>query len=78
MADMINHPPHYASGDGVECIDAIKSAMSREEFMGYLRGNLIKYTWRFRNKGGGHDLRKADWYLDRLIQEWEAESNDGV
>jgi len=69
MNDAIN-PAHYQSGD-IECIDAIKASMLTDEFLGYLKGNLQKYVWRYRQKGGVEDLRKARWYLDRLISEFE-------
>ena len=72
--DPVNHPAHYASG-GIECIDAIEASMSAEEFQGYCKGNLIKYTWRYRDKGGLQDLHKANWYLDRLIKH-HAQLND--
>jgi hypothetical protein len=63
--DTVEKPQHYASGD-VECIDAIKAAMTPEEFKGYLKGNVFKYVWRERQKGGEESLRKARWYLTRL------------
>lgn len=67
--DPVNHPSHYTQG-GVECIEAIKASMSPEEFSGYLKGNSIKYLWRYRNKGKAkEDLKKAQWYLNRLIEE---------
>ena len=70
MEDNVNHPSHYTEGD-VECIDAIKASMSFEEFVGYLKGNCVKYLWRYRNKGKAlEDLKKAQWYLERLISEW--------
>ena len=69
MSSPIN-PAHYTSGD-IECIDAIKAQMTQDEFLGYLRGNNIKYLWRYRQKGGAEDLRKAEWYLRRLISEFE-------
>lgn len=64
--DNVNRPSHYASGD-IECIDAIRAQMSKEEYQGYLRGNVVKYMWRWRDKGGVESLRKAKWYLERLI-----------
>ena len=64
MTDNVNHPRHYTAGD-VECIDAIESALSPEEFRGYCKGNAIKYVWREALKGGDEDLRKAIWYLTR-------------
>ncbi len=64
--DMVDHPPHYTKG-GVECIEAIEASMTAEEFAGYLKGNVIKYMWRYRDKGKPkQDLEKAQWYLQRL------------
>ena len=68
--DEVNNPSHYNNGS-VECIDGIKASLSKEEFEGYLHGNIIKYVWRFRYKGGVKDLRKAEWYLKKLIEEIE-------
>ena len=67
--DPVSHPSHYTGG-GIECIDAIKASMSKLEYEGFLKGNLIKYTWRYRDKGGLQDLHKANWYLDRLIKHY--------
>jgi len=68
MSDMVNHPPHY-NQHGVECIDAIK-ATTGDNFKDYLKGNIIKYLWRFDYKGKPiEDLQKARWYLDKLIDE---------
>lgn len=72
--DAVNHPAHYTQG-GVECIDAIEAATG-DGFAGYLAGNVIKYVYRYRFKGGVEDLRKARWYLDRLI-ECEGGGGDG-
>jgi hypothetical protein len=65
--DKIN-PDHYKTG-GIETIDYIKAKLTKEQFEGYLIGNLIKYTSRYRNKNGLEDLHKAEWYLCRLIKE---------
>lgn len=65
--DEVNHPSHYTAGK-VECIDAIESALTPEEFRGYLKGNIIKYTWRERSKGGDESMRKAEWYLARMVR----------
>lgn len=67
--DPVEHPAHYTAGE-VECIDAIRAAVTGlSAFDGYLAGNVIKYVWRHAHKGGDVDLRKARWYLDRLIGE---------
>ena len=67
--DNVNHPPHYNQG-GIECIEAIKAATG-SGFVKYCTGNVIKYLWRYDNKGGLEDLKKAAWYLDRAIKEME-------
>ena len=60
-------PSHYKQG-GIECIEAIKAATG-DGFIGYVWGNVLKYLWRWPKKGGVDDLKKARWYLDRLIEE---------
>jgi hypothetical protein len=67
IADQVNHPAHYIENGGIECIEAIESQLTKEEYQGYLRGNCVKYLWRWKNKGGVQDLKKCKWYLDRLI-----------
>lgn len=66
-SDVVNNPAHYTTG-GIECIDAMQAMLSREEFIGYLRGNIFKYQWRYKHKNGVEDLRKADWCAQRLIR----------
>ena len=70
--DVVNHPAHYTDGS-IEAIEAIEAALTNEEFRGYCKGNCIKYIWREKHKGGTESLRKAQWYLDRLIQLDEAQ-----
>ena len=68
--DMVNSPPPYNNNPGMnECIDAIRAMLSPEEYIGYLRGNSLKYRWRFRYKNGIEDLQKAEWYENRLKEE---------
>lgn len=68
MTDDVNSPAHYQGDHGIECIQAISAQMSDEEYLGYLRGNVVKYVWRYQQKGGRQSLEKARWYLDRLIE----------
>lgn len=69
---MVNLPPHYRTGS-VECIEAIEAALGPEGFKAYLRGQIIKYTWRGPHKGAeGQDYEKAEFYLKRLIATAEA------
>ena len=64
--DYVNKPPHYTAG-GIECIDALQSALSPDEFRGFLKGNVLKYLWREAGKNGTEDLLKAQWYLNKLL-----------
>ena len=66
MEDVVNHPKHY-NQSGVECIDAIKAATG-DGYEYYLQGNILKYLWRYRYKNGVEDLKKAEWYLKKLIE----------
>lgn len=70
-SSVVHHPAHYTAGK-VECIDAIEAAtVGLEGIQAVCTGNVIKYVWRFSRKNGDEDLRKARWYLDKLIEEVE-------
>ena len=70
-ADMVNHPSHYTQG-GIECIDALKAAtVSKTGIEAVCTANAIKYLWRYEEKNGIEDVKKARWYIDRLIRELE-------
>lgn len=64
--DNVNHPSHYTQG-GIETVDYIKAKLTKEQFEGYCIGNVFKYVSRYRYKGGVEDLKKARWYLTKLI-----------
>jgi hypothetical protein len=71
--DLVNHPSHYTEG-GIECIEAIEAQLTPEEYKGYLKGNVAKYVWREAHKGGIESLKKAQWYIDRLIAFLDAQT----
>lgn len=74
MNDPINNPKHYNSSDAkcincshpIECIDVTYH-------MSFAIGNIVKYLWRYQHKDGVEGLRKARWYLNRAIEEYEKE-----
>jgi hypothetical protein len=70
---MSNTSPDHYKGE-IECIAAIKASMSKSQFVGYLKGNVIKYLWRYDRKNGLEDLEKANVYLSWLIAENQKES----
>lgn len=66
IMDNVNRPTHYNTGN-IECIEAIEESMSSVAFKGYLKGNCMKYLWRYDYKGKQvEDLQKAGWYLNKL------------
>ncbi len=67
--DSVNKPAHY-NQSGIECIAAIEASMSKEQFCGYLKGNIMKYMWRYEDKNKIEDLKKAQWYLNKLIEKY--------
>ena len=68
LAETVEHPAHYTAG-GIECIDALESALTPDEFRGYCKGNIMKYVWRERHKGGAESIAKARWYIERLAED---------
>ena len=66
--DAVNHPQHYTQGK-VECIDALAAATADlQGIEAVCTANAIKYLWRWKHKNGAEDLRKADWYIKRLLR----------
>ncbi len=73
--DVVNNPEHYNTGN-IECIEAIEESMSSVAFKGYLKGNCMKYLWRYDYKGKQvEDLKKAGWYLNKLTAMVTEENN---
>lgn len=71
MEDKINHPKHYNNslarcecGRRIECIDVTRH-------MNFSIGNIIKYLWRYKDKNGNEDLKKAQWYLNDLVKQMD-------
>lgn len=64
--DLVNHPSHYETGK-FECIDVMEEALGRDVVKGFCIGNAFKYLYRAKRKNGLEDLKKAQWYLNRVI-----------
>lgn len=74
--DMVSHPKHYTQG-GIECIDALKAAtVGKRGIEAVCVANVIKYLWRYEEKNGVEDVRKAKWYIERLLKELEQSQQD--
>lgn len=65
--DNVNSPSHYTQG-GIETIDFIEAKLTREELIGAYKYNVLKYAARSNLKNGEEDLRKMNYYSNRLIK----------
>lgn len=71
MTDKVN-PNHYKQGN-IECIDAIESALvNKKGVEAFCVANVIKYLWRYETKNGLEDVKKAQWYLNKLVDVMES------
>ena len=72
--DNVNSPSHYNQA-GIECVDAIKASLG-DCYEDYFKGNVMKYLWRYKYKNGIEDLKKAQWYLNSMIDSMEDTTDD--
>jgi len=69
--DPVSKPSHY-NQYGIEAIDAIRASLGPVGFQAYCKGNVIKYLWRYEYKNGLEDLKKAQVYLNWMVESKEA------
>jgi len=66
--DNVNHPAHYQA-NGIETIDVIEAwTKDLDGIVAVCTANVIKYISRWHKKNGVEDLKKAQWYLNKLIE----------
>ena len=80
MNDRVEHPPYYqdADGSGIECFDVMRAMVGDSGFGSSLKCNALKYLWRAGEKPGTdpvEDLKKAQFYIGQLIEEYESEDD---
>lgn len=76
---MVEHPEHYQSSNGIECIVAIEAAVEGLDGIEAVdTANAIKYLWRWKNKNGKQDLEKAKWYINHLINKLDIENGKKI
>lgn len=68
MQDMVNHPEHYETGSGFECIDVMIETQGEASVIEYCVINAFKYIYRHKRKNGEEDIRKACWYLNKAVE----------
>lgn len=64
--DMVNHPLHYCQEGGLECIDVMQLLFGKQAVIDYCRCNIFKYRFRAEHKNGDEDIKKAQWYENKL------------
>ena len=70
--EMVSHPSHYQSETGLEAIDVIEAfTFDLKGIEAFDTGNILKYMCRWKQKNGVEDLKKAQWYLNHLINHVE-------
>lgn len=72
--DVVNHPSHYAESCSIECIDAMECMFGTDKLISFCFMNAFKYIWRFKNKNGLEDLKKARWYMTKAYETAHSES----
>lgn len=66
-SEQLTNPPRYATQSGKQLIELLRDdLLTKEEYIGFLKGNLYKYVFRYQSKGGLDDLKKAQYYLEEL------------
>lgn len=70
--EKVDHPSHYGGDTTYEVIKVLKEWLTTEQYQGFLLGNSIKYQARYRHKGGIEDLKKAQWYLNKYLEEFKS------
>ena len=74
MNDNVNHPSHYTAGE-IECIEALSAAtVNLQGIEAFCTANAIKQLWRWKQKNGAEDLKKASWYINYLINKLDKEN----
>jgi len=68
------NPDHYKYGS-IEVIEFLKQMLTQEEYLGGLKFSIWQYLLRYERKGGLEDLEKAQWYLEKIMEEWESREN---
>jgi hypothetical protein len=64
--DAVN--PAYYQQNGIQTWDYLEATLTKEEFRGSCKANVIKYVTRYKLKNGVEDLQKAKKYLEKLIE----------
>ena len=73
--DNVNNPKHYAGSTSLECIECMRVTFGSVATYDFCLGNAFKYLWRYKNKNGAEDIKKARWYLDYVQHDIERDGS---
>lgn len=76
--DMVSHPPHYEGSTSLECIECMEVIFGINAVCFFCLCNSFKYLWRYKNKNGEEDVKKARWYLDYVEKSLERASVENI
>lgn len=71
MVDNVNHPKHYEGHTSLECTEVMRVIFGVKAVYYFCLCNAFKYLWRYKNKNGEEDIKKARWYLDYVLHDLE-------
>ena len=71
----VNHPERYAGSTSLECIECMRVTFGAKAVYDFCLCNAFKYMWRYKNKNGEEDIRKARWYLDYVEHDIERDGD---
>ena len=74
--DPVTKPSHYAGHTGIECKAAMESMLGTDAYTAYMQGCAFKYLWRWRDKNGIEDLKKARECIDNVIRAIEGDGDE--
>ena len=76
--DMVSHPPHYEGSTSLECIECMELVFGTNAVCFFCLCNSFKYLWRYKNKNGEEDIKKAYWYLNYVEDVIERATPDPI
>ena len=73
--DNVNNPKHYSGSTSLECIECMRVTFGAVATYDFCLCNAFKYLWRYKNKNGAEDIKKARWYLDYVQHDIERDGS---
>ena len=69
--EKVNHPLHYNKPGRKECIEEMIEKYGLIEVIIFCKLNAYQYLYRYEDKNGVEDVKKAAWYLIKMMELWQ-------